>query len=404
MKFNFKAEDKKGRILEGVAEAPDKFSLASQIRKEGKNVILVKEIKTKKFFDIDALNEILAKVKLHDKIVFTRNLSAMVEAGLSLPRALNTLQRQTKNLKFKKILKILSEKINKGETLSSGMAEFPKVFSSLFVSMVKAGEESGGLSESLRVIGSHLEKSYNLKRKVRGALMYPAIIIVAMFIIGILMLINVVPTLTSTFSELNVELPTSTQFIISFSDFLIAHTLLFLSIVVSVILFVSFTLQTKKGKRFFDFVALHLPLVSNLVKEYNSALTARSLSSLLSSGLDIVESIEIVSMVVQNSYYREVLKKAKEGVQKGNPLSRSFMEREDLYPILMGEMVEVGEETGKTPGMLMRVAIFYEGEIDNTTKNMSTIIEPFLMIIIGVVVGFFAISMISPMYSLMDSI
>jgi len=354
--------------------------------------------------NIDFINKFLSKIKLQDKINFTKNLSTMVAAGLSLSRALDILQRQTNNLKFKDVTEALSGEINKGGSLSSGMEKIPKVFSSLFVYMVRAGEESGSLAESLKIVGLQLEKSYFLRKKIKGAMMYPSIVLFAMVIIGSLMLVYVVPTLAETFEDLGAELPATTQIIISSSNALTDHFVLILitlSFLVGVFLY---THKTPIGKRFTDSLLLHLPIISKFIKESNAAITARTLSSLLSSGVDMVEAISITKDVLQNSYYKEALETAEKEVQKGLPLSKIFKENENIYPIFVGEMVEVGEETGKLSSMLTEVAIFYESEVDAATKDLSTIIEPILMVVIGVGVGFFAISMISPMYEVMGSI
>lgn len=401
--FKYKIKEESGEIIEAFIEAEDKYSLADSLKKQGKNVLFIEEQRTSGDF-MKFLNRLIVKVKLQDKIIFTKNLSAMTEAGLALSRSLNILERQTKNIVFKDIISSLSENINKGGTFSDGLAKFPKVFSSLFISMVRAGEESGSLSDSLKIVGDQLEKSYVLRKKIKGAMMYPMIVVGAMFIIGILMLMYVVPTLTDTFKELDVELPASTQFVIYVSDFLAENPILAFGIISFSIFIFIFSLKTKIGKRVSEFIVLRIPIIGKIAKQANSARTARTLSSLLSSGVDMVGAISITRDVVQNSYYKEVLDNAKMNVQKGIPLSESFKKREDLYPILVGEMIEVGEETGKLSEMLLQVAIFYENEVDTATKNISTIVEPFLMVIIGIVVGFFALSMITPMYSLSDAI
>lgn len=403
-RFSYKIQNSAGKIETGAMEATDKFSLAAQFKNDGKIVISLSEFKQKDYFKLEVLNEMLSRIKLQDKIIFAKNLSAMLNAGLSLSRALGVLERQTTNLKFKKVLQSLVDNISKGKSLSDGMKEFSNVFPPLFVSMVGAGEESGNLADSLLIIGNQLEKTYLLKKKIKGAMIYPAIVITAMIIIAVLMFMFVVPTLSETFKSMNVALPTSTAFIIGMSDFLVNHGILALLIVVIVITAVVLFVRTPKGKRYMELTLLHLPVISKIVKESNSARTARTLSSLLSAGVDVVEAIGITKSVVQNSYYKDVLEKAGENVQKGIPLSSIFMEHSDIYPVLVGEMIEVGEETGKLSDMLLRVAEFYENEVDTATRDLSTIIEPILMVVIGAGVGFFAVSMITPMYTVMSGI
>lgn len=403
-RFNYKIQNNSGKVETGAIEATDKFSLAAQFKNEGKIVISIDEFKQKDYLNLKVINEVLSRINLQEKIIFARNLSAMINAGLSLSRALGVLERQTTNLKFKKVLQALTENISKGKSLSDGMKEFPKVFPPLFISMVDAGEESGNLADSLLIVGNQLEKTYLLKKKIKGAMIYPAIVISAMIVIAVLMFIFVVPTLSETFKSLNVALPTSTSIIIGISEFLANHGILALLIVIVTVAFLVIVVRTPKGKQYAELVLLHLPIISKLVKESNSARTARTLSSLLSAGVDVVEAISITKSVVQNSYYKNVLTAAGENVQKGIPLSSIFMEHNDIYPVLVGEMIEVGEETGKLSDMLLRVAEFYENEVDTATRDLSTIIEPILMVLIGGGVGFFAISMITPMYTIMSGI
>ncbi|MFQ5661949.1 MAG: type II secretion system F family protein, partial [Candidatus Paceibacteria bacterium] len=330
--------------------------------------------------------------------------AVMIKAGLSLSRALSVLGKQSKNKKFQKVVKKLGASIKKGSSFHDSLSKFPKVFSPLFISMIKAGEESGGLAESLRVVGKQMELANNLKKKIKGALIYPSIIVIAMFVIGAVMLVYVVPTLSQTFKELGVELPRSTQFIIALSDFLKDNTVIALILMLFISMGAVVGFRSKKGKRMFEFAILRTPVVSGLVKQTNSARTTRTLSSLLSSGVEVVNAISITQDVIQNSYYKEVLEQSKKDIQKGRPLSKAFIENEKLYPILVGEMIAVGDETGKLSDMLFQTAEFYEDEIEQKTKNMSTIIEPFLMILIGAVVGFFAVSMVSPIYSISSGI
>lgn len=404
MKFQYKIQTKEGQIQEGVIEAPDKFAVTKQFREQGIVPLMVVEKKGALEINIPFVSALFGKIKLSEKIIFTRNLAGMISAGLPLSRALQVLHKQTKNKKFQSVIDDLMKNIDKGGTLSDGMAKYPKVFSTLFISMVRAGEESGKLAPSLTEIGANLEKSYNLTRKVKGAMTYPSVIVSAMFLIGILMMIYVVPTLTGTFKELNIELPASTRLVIWISDTLSSSPLLvFASLIVFVFLLRAFV-RAERTQPFIDIVILKIPVVGNIIKEMNSARTARTLSSLLASGVDVTRALQITKDVVQNVHYKRLIQKAVDAVQKGVPISSIFKERTDLYPVMVGEMMEVGEETGKFGDMLLDIATFYESEVEAKTKDLSTIIEPVLMILIGGAVGFFAVSMITPMYSLMDSI
>jgi len=401
MLFSFKAVNKSGERYEGSQEAKDQYDLARILRQKGDMLVSADETvegKEQSNF-IDSINGFLSKVTVREKIIFTRNLSAMISAGLSISRALEVMERQTRNKSFKNILVAISASVQKGNSLSVALAEFPKVFPPLFISMVKSGEESGKLGEALESVGLQLKKAYELKKRIRGAMIYPGIIITAMVIVGVVMLVFVVPTLTSTFEELGVELPKSTQLIISSSNFIKNNTLISLFLLIGIVVAFILALKNPKGRRGFDWLILHIPVIGELVKFTNSARTARTMGSLLQSGVEIVSSITITRDVIQNSYFKDVLAEASEKIPKGGAIAAAFSEHEKLYPPLVAEMISVGEETGNLPGMLSRIADFYEGEVDEKTKNLSTINEPFLMIIIGGVVGFFAVSMIAPIYS-----
>ncbi len=404
MKFTYTAEKSDGEVYKGVGEAADRFELYGIVRQEGGKIISLEESGGNNWRSMAYWNAKISRVSEYEKILFSRNLGAMLGAGLTLSRALAVIERQTKNPKMSLVISQISSDVRRGETLHAALAKFPGVFSKLFIAMVRAGEEGGDLSSSLSVTSDQMERMYELKKKIRGALIYPCIILIAIFGIGILMMTEVVPTLAQTFKEMDADLPSSTKFVIGISDFLVQYTFLAIGGIVGIAVLLYVIAHTPWGKRGSDFFFLHVPLIGVMVREVNAARTSRTLASLLSSGVDVITSLDIVGEVVQNSYFRQVVKDASVAIGAGQPLSAAFMRREDLYPAFVGEMMAVGEETGQVAEMLKRLAIFYEGEVDRKTKDMSTIIEPFLMLIIGGAVGFFAVSMISPIYSLSENI
>ena len=404
MLFSYRAKSKDGELIEGALESESRFTLARELRSRGSTPISIDLAHTQDFFKMFHLDSLFNRVKISEQIIFTKNLSGMLKAGLSINRALSVLKKQTKNPTLNNVLVSLSNDIDSGETFSDGLTKFPKIFSKLFVSMVRAGEESGNLSGALTDIGLNLEKSHSLTKKVKGALIYPGVILFAMITIGILMFAWVVPTLANTFKELAVELPSSTRIIIGLGNFFSAHLILSFVIVITTFGLLFYLYRANFMARYVDFIILRIPVVKTITKELNTARTARTISSLLSSGVSIVRSVEITKEVVQNVYFKEVLDKVGQAVEKGMPFSEVFKNHSELYPVMMSEMAEVGGETGKLSDMLLQIALFYEEEIENKTKNLSTIIEPMLMIVIGGAVGFFAISMISPLYSVLDNI
>ncbi len=406
-KFTYTGTTKEGEKVTLTVDASDKYAVYEVARTNGHAVSSVREVSAfsiLRYFNFEKINFFLSKVKSDELVMLTRNLGSMLKAGLPLSRALSVIERQSKNPRTKGTMTRLRESINKGDPFHVGLQSFPETFSPLYVAMVRAGEESGGMVSALQTIALQLQRSSSLKKKIKGAMIYPAIVISVMCLIGVLMMIYVVPTLTATFKQLSIELPLSTRIIIGLSDFLSENGMLTLAGVILFVLGVIGISRTGTGKRVIHYTIIHLPVIGNLVKQTNSAYTARTLSSLLSAGVDVISAITITEDVVQNVYYKEVLRLAATRVEKGSPLSETFIENEHLYPILVGEMVSVGEETGQISNMLVEIADFYETEVEQKTKDLSTIIEPVLMVVIGVGVGFFALAMIAPIYSIGDGI
>ena len=306
MLFLYKAKLNNGGITEGTMEAKDRFAAARDLRSHGQTPLSVYE--EKKRIDVSSFfSGFFSKVSLSDQILFTKNLSGMLKAGLSLFRALAVLQKQTKNKKMSEVLVSLIADINSGGTLSVGLAKFPMVFSSLFVSMTKAGEESGNLADSLADVGMNLEKSNALNKKIKGSLMYPGVILSAMVVIGILMFAFVVPTLANTFKELGVTLRASTRVIIWLGNFFSNNLIItFVILIVGVFSFMKL-LKAPFMAKYLDYIVIRLPIIGVLVKELNTARTARTMSALLISGVSIARAVDITEDVVQNIYFKKVL-------------------------------------------------------------------------------------------------
>ncbi len=407
MKFRYTATDKGGKEVSNVVTVEDRYAVYDEVRKQGLEVVSVEEVRGFSFgggISMEKINTLLSRVKQDELVMMTRNLGAMLNAGLALSRAISVIGRQSKNPKLKAVTKDVEDRINGGETFYEALERHPKVFDNLYISMVRAGEESGNLSETLRTLAIQMERSSSLRKKIKGAMIYPSIVIVIMMGIGVLMMIFVIPSITATFVDMDIELPTTTKVLIAVSDFMVSHTILVLAGMVAIVTGFIYSLRTWWGKRIFHWLIIHMPIIGTMVKETNAARTARTLSSLLGSGVDVLLSISITEDVIQNVYYKPILADAAARVEKGTPLSASFIEREDLYPVLVGEMILVGEETGQIAGMLEQLATFYENEVEQKTKDLSTIIEPLLMVVIGGTVGFFALAMIAPIYSISDSI
>lgn len=405
MLFSYTAKRKDGSVYTDTFEGLGKSEFFSSIHVKGDTLISHNEIR-KGGMDgvVVKIKSSMGRIKVMDKITFARSLGNMLEAGLSLTRAISVMEKQTKNNKLKHVFQTLNADISAGKTFHEALGSFDTVFPSIFISMVKAGEESGNLSESLKTIALQMEKTYQLQKKIKGAMVYPGVIITVMLVIAMILMITVVPKLTETFKDVNAELPASTQFIIALSDAMKNHIVFFVTGIVIAIFAIVYFFKTKLGKRIVDAVVTRIPVIGSIVIESNSAKTARTLSSLVGSGVDLLQSVRITQEVLGNNRYKEVLQETEKAVEKGKPLATVFMAHEDLYPAFVGEMISVGEETGKLSSMLQGVAVFYENEVEQKTKDLSTIVEPILMVFVGAAVGFFAVAMITPMYSVMNNL
>lgn len=404
-KFLYVAKNSNGESKTGEMVANDERGVAQQLKSDGFVVTSVKELEEGddrgvkiKFIDR------FSTVSLSDKMMFARNLGVMTSAGLTVAKSVKNLSAQTKNKKFSQVLMNVYEDIRSGKNLSESMARFPGIFSELFVNMVKIGEIGGNLDETLKIVATQLEKEHALKSKVRGAMIYPAVILVAMTGVAFLMLTYILPQITGVFKDMEVELPQSTQAIVNLSDFLANNSLLSLTIIVSIGVIGKIFLSTNAGKSFFSFVVLKLPVIKNMVIKINCARFSRIYSSLLRSGVSSIDALKIVANTLSNVYYKRAIRDSVKKIQKGVDLSAVINKNGNIFPVLVSQMIEVGEQTGETEAILLKMAEFYEGQVDQATKNLSSIIEPVLMIVMGIGVGFFAISMLQPMYGLMENI
>lgn len=402
--YKYTAKSLKGEEKSGVLEAKSERELAQILHQEGFVLLSASLEKSKKRKIKISLSFFKSGISLTEKLMFTRNLQVMVAAGISLPRAIRTLSNQAKSKRFQRVLLDIADEITEGKSLSDSLTNYPDIFSELFQSMIKVGEESGTLEEALKVLTRQMEREHELKSKIMGAIMYPIVIICTMIGIGILMLVMVVPKLAETFNELGIELPLTTQIVIGLGNFLSQKWYIVLLIIIIFIFLLRTMSKTKGGKKFLDSLILKIPIISPLVKKTNSAYMIRTLSSLIASGVPIVRSLEIISGTLGNFYFRQTINESVEKIRKGQKLSEVLKPYQSLYSPLVIQMIEVGEETGETSEVLGKLADFFEDEITNTTKNLSSVIEPIIMLIIGGAVGFFAISMVQPMYAMLGAI
>ncbi|MFH1662148.1 MAG: type II secretion system F family protein [Candidatus Falkowbacteria bacterium] len=366
----------------------------------------VKEVKEEKSL-IGQINDYLlrfSKVPLKEKLFFIQHLGIMMKAGIPLSKGLNTLSIQTKNKYFTKVLSDVSKNVEKGVTLTESLKMYKNVFGELFINMIEAGEVSGKLEEVMKRLYIQMKKQHELKSKVRSALIYPSIIVLAMMGIGTFMVIFVVPKITDMFKDFDAELPIPTKILISVSDGIanngLISALIFIVFIVSAIKI----LRTYKGKYYFQAMLLKLPIISPIVKKINLANFSRTVSSLLKTDIMIIQTFQITSNVIGNLHYRIALKNMSEKIKKGVAINEIVKDYPNLFPPVVVQMIMVGEETGELDNILEELADFYENEVDQIMNNLPSVIEPILILVLGLAVAGMALAIITPMYSMTDAI
>lgn len=403
MLYTYIAINRGGQTITGESEAENEYDLGTRLKKD--ELLLLSAARAgggekaswRRLFS--GILRMFSRVSLVEKMTFARNLAVMIGAGLSMTKSLEALRDQTENKMFRRMIEQILEEITQGNNFAEGLRKFEDTFGILFINMVASGEASGKLEGVLKLLARQMKRDYDIRSKVRGAMIYPAIIVSFLIIVGALMMMYVVPTLTATFTELGIELPLLTRIIIGASNFLLGFWWLAI-LFVALAVFLSYrALKTAVGKNIFDRLVLKLPIFGPLIQKFNSARMSRTLASLIASGVEITKALNITASVLGNSLFRDAIGSAAEGIQKGKQMNAILKEYPKLFPPIVVQMVGVGEETGTISRMLLRLAIFYEGEVSDTTKNLSSVIEPVLMIVIGGVVGLFAVAVMQPIYS-----
>ncbi|OGG43917.1 hypothetical protein A3G50_02810 [Candidatus Jorgensenbacteria bacterium RIFCSPLOWO2_12_FULL_42_11] len=346
-----------------------------------------------------------SKVSLQDQIIFAKHLAIMLQAGMPILDSLTMLKKQQKKSKpFFKILEQLIIDVDSGQSLSSGLDRFRQIFGNLFINVIRVGETSGTLPENLNYIVEELQKKQSLNRKIKGAMVYPVIILIAVFaIVGILIFV-VFPKILPLFNSLKVKLPLATRLLLFGYNVISENWLLIILGLFAAFIGFWLMLKNKKVKFYLDHFLLKLPFLGSMATNINMANLTRTLSLLLKSGIKIVDSLETTANSLSNSVYQRELKKVAVEISGGGQISHYLLKRTKLFPIMLSQMIEIGENTGNLSQTLSYLNNFYETEVDEITKNLSTTLEPILLIIMGVVVGFVAIAIITPIYSLTQSV
>ena len=344
------------------------------------------------------------KISVKDKLFFVQNLQIMVKNGLALDKSLMALAEQTINKRLKAILEELSVNTQRGLSFSDSLAKHADIFGDFFINMVKAGELSGSLDKVLEQVYLQIKKMYSLRSKIVSAMIYPIIVITAMIGIGIGMVVFIIPKITDIFTQSNVELPVTTRTIIAISDFFINHGILLAVAVVVLIFIIILILKQPSGRRVYHNLLLKLPIAGEIIKKINLAKFCRTFSSLIKTDIPIASAFAITAQVLGNGPYADSLNNSLADLKTGTSVTNILKKYPHLYPPIVIQMSSAGEETGTIGEIFSEIADFYEDEIDQTMKNLPAIIEPVLILILGVAVGLMAISIITPMYSLTNSI
>lgn len=400
--FVYKAIDKNGAEKKGNIEAETLEEVYSKLKNEGLTPVDVsKATLLNKELSID-----IGKIKPRDMSVFCRQLVSMIGAGVTIIDALAMLEEQTENKKLSKAIGGARAEIEKGETLSRALSKFPDAFPDIMVKMVAAGEASGKLEVSFERLSEHFEKSARLNGLIKKASVYPIVVSVVAVVVVIVMLTQVVPSFTDMFADMDMELPAITLAVVAASNFLQERWYVVLFVVVVVVVGIRMFLQTENGKVFFARLARTMPLFGELTIKSASSNFSRTLSTLICSGLTMVEALTIVSETMNNYLYRKKVEEIRDEVVKGVPLSEPLL-ADDMFPPMVGHMTRIGEETGQIDDMLTKLADYYDEEVEMTTQTVMAAVEPMIILALAGVVIVIIAAVMSPMitmYGSMDSI
>ena len=352
--------------------------------------------KVKTSFNIPFLN----RISFLDKVIFAKNLSLMIKSGLPLRESVTILKEQSKKKKFKKLLDNVIKDIDNGQPLAVCLSHYPRIFSSFYINMIKVGEESGSLEENLKRLALHLEKSYRLRQEIKAAMIYPSIILSALIILSVVLVFFVFPQIAPIFKSFDIELPFTTRVLIGFIEFVQSYKLYILVGAVVLVFFLSLVSRTRLIKYFIDRIILKIPVIGSTSKNVNIAHFSYTLGILLKSGIPVLKALDITKASLGNLLYQKELEGVIEEVKKGKSISDYLSGQEKIFPLMVSKMIGVGEKTGNLEETLLYLGNFYEAEVDRSTKNLSVILEPILLLIIGAVVGFIALAIISPIYEI----
>jgi len=394
-KYNYTVTDNNGIKNEGSLYAPNKNAAREKLRKTKQIIIsIVQEKKIQTWFwDKPHLST-------EDKMLFAKHMSTMIRVGITVTEALQILSKQTKKGKNRKMYENILEMIRSGQSLSKSLKNYDYVFSDIFINMVATGEKSGTLDKVLERLDIQLEKQYELKKKVVSAFIYPAIIMGITLIITIGIVVFIMPKITKIFESFDVVLPFITRALIGFSSFVVNNPIISISIAFATVFFVTTILKLKFLKPFWHSVMLHTPLFGRIVIYSNIASFARTMNSLLQSGVPVTEALHITARMIDNRIYKEAIMEAGEKVEQGGGLGDSLELHEKIFPPLTTRMLYIGEKTGSLEVTTEKIAELYENNVDSISRNLSVLLEPILLVFMAVLVGGIVLAIVLPIYQL----
>lgn len=401
MKFKYKARTKDGELQMGFVEAPTR-DVGVNILASNNLYILSIDAAEKNDWQ-SALASVFSKVGAKDLMVFTRQFATLLDAQVSLGDAMRTLASQTRNPVLKEATIEIKEDVDSGLSLSQAMEKHGNIFSLFYINMIRSAEITGRVGNVMNFLADYVEKQYLLTSKVRNALIYPVIMITLFFIVAAIMGAVVLPQIGSVFKELGVSLPWFTELLIVGGGFLAKWWWAILLVLAVFGIFVADYFKTKEGRIVFDELILRVPVFDTLLKELYVARFAESLSVLIKGGIPIIQAIEVTGHTMGSLVYKEILHQTAEDVRRGELLSQSLAKREDYFPPLVSQMVAIGETTGRLEELLTKVAGFYAHEVDDLVSNLVELIQPALMVVIGLLVGALFASILIPIYSLVST-
>lgn len=396
--YKYKALTSDKRTISGLVEATSESIAIETLEEKGMSIVNLEE-QTKLFSGSFSALQFFNRIKAKDIVIFSRQFSVLISANVTLVQSLKILSEQVENVRLKAVVGEIAEEIDGGARLSDSLAKRPDVFSNFYINVIRSGETSGKLDEVLNYLADELEKDYDMVSKIKGAMIYPAFIISGLFIVGIFMMVSVVPKLTAVITESGGELPLPTKVLIFVSEFFVKFWIIIIVALISLAVGVYYFKKTAYGKRFFDTMLLRLPIFGTLFQRIYLVRFTRSLQTLILGGVNISKGLAITAEVVTNEIYRDLIIETIKEVEDGNSITSVFENSEEI-PKMVSQMMSIGEKSGRLDTVLGRITDFYSREINNIIANLMSLLEPIIMVVMGVGVGLMVAAIILPMYKM----